>query len=147
MRRTAAPTILRRNETSSSSAARSVAPVLENNPRKLKQFVNLLRLRLYLAASANLLDIEGSKDDQLTVHHLAKLVALELADPGAMFTVREQGGTHAALKTVFALNLLAIALIDKDSSLPGHDLAKANLNGYFHSIAVEAAAAPASQAA
>lgn len=127
--------------------ARSVAPVLENNPRKLKQFVNLLRLRLYLAASANLLDIEGSKDDQLTVHHLAKLVALELADPGAMFTVREQGGTYSALKAVFALNALALALIDKDSSIPGHNLAKANLNGYFHSIAVEAIAAPAAPAA
>lgn len=53
-----------------------VAPMLENNPRRLKQYLNLLRLRVFL--------IEATKSfdrNDVMVAHLAKTVAIELARP------------------------------------------------------------------
>lgn len=76
-----------------------VAEALENNPRRLKQFVNLLRLRLYLAAALELLDVRTVSagvaevdKDKLSVHHLAKLVALDLMCPQSMAKMRGNPG-------------------------------------------------------
>jgi hypothetical protein len=120
---------------------RKVAAVLENNPRKLKQFVNLLRLRLYLASAARLLHIEeGASTDRLTVGQLAKLVALELADPAAMATVREQGGSPESLRDAFQNRPGCQAWFSATTDDKSADnLMTVNLSCYFHSLAPEPA--------
>jgi len=55
----------------------SIAPVLGNNPRRMKQFVNLFRLRTFIAAETGLFD----GDDGLTLKQLGKFVALNLRWP------------------------------------------------------------------
>jgi len=55
----------------------SVAPVLGNNPRRMKQFVNLFRLRTFIAAETGLFD----GNDGLTLKQLGKFVALNLRWP------------------------------------------------------------------
>lgn len=75
-----------------------VAEALENNPRRLKQFVNLFRLRLYLAAAMNLLDIatldptekRRQRSEMLSAHDIAKLVALDLCCPQTMAEARDE---------------------------------------------------------
>lgn len=57
-------------------AMTAVAPMLDNNPRRLKQYLNLLRLRAYLIEAAK----PFGRNDVL-VAHLAKTVAIELARP------------------------------------------------------------------
>lgn len=131
--------------------AKYVAPALENNPRKLKQFVNLFRLRLYLAAAMNFLDLPDRDDgkleeeplrpasaNKLSPHHLAKLVALELAAPSEMTDIREKplSKLFDALLFAFpadtkpALNTLVSY---RDPVQPeAYDLEKAPLEVYFH---------------
>lgn len=65
------------------SVATMVAPVFENNPRRIKQFINMFRLRALLAGRTGLL----SKDpgpSQMTLQQLAKLVAIELRWPALL---------------------------------------------------------------
>jgi hypothetical protein len=60
--------------------ASMVAPVFDNNPRRIKQFINMFRLRALLAGRTGLL----SKDpgpSRMTLEQLAKLVAIELRWP------------------------------------------------------------------
>jgi hypothetical protein len=54
-----------------------VAPTLGNNPRRLKQFVNLFRLQYYLCEELRLLD--GS--ERLSAEKIAKFVAIALKWP------------------------------------------------------------------
>lgn len=54
-----------------------VAPALDNNPRRIKQFVNLFRSRVLIAGETGLLD--GS--DAMTLEQLGKLVAISLKWP------------------------------------------------------------------
>lgn len=59
-----------------------VAPALDRNPRRIKQFINLFRLRVYIAAETGLFDIrEGSNEATLTLEQLGKFVALQLKWP------------------------------------------------------------------
>jgi hypothetical protein len=78
---------------------RIVAPAFENNPRRLKQFINLFRLRVYIAAETGLFDYkrtngtvpseEGLPADtlaekqyvSLTLEQLGKFVAINLRWP------------------------------------------------------------------
>lgn len=136
--------------------ARYVAPALENNPRKLKQFVNLFRLRLYLTAAMNFLDLpdrDAEKLDidplrrmapgKLSVHHLAKLVALELAAPSEMAAIREKRTDRMfqALEAAFPADekpLLNALVVSRDPFDPeGYDLSKAALDAYFHFFRAE----------
>jgi hypothetical protein len=138
--------------------ARHVAAALENNPRKLKQFVNLFRLRLYLTAAMNFLDLpdrDAEKSDveplrpstpgKLSVHHLAKLVALELAAPSEMAAIRETPPERMfeALEATFTADerpLLNALVTSRDAYEPeGYDLGKAALDAYFHFFRAEGA--------
>ncbi|HEY4313348.1 MAG TPA: P-loop NTPase fold protein [Pirellulales bacterium] len=57
------------------------APALDANPRRLKQFVNLFRLKFYIAVQTGLLDsIDGRR--KLTPQQLGKLTAVFLRWPG-----------------------------------------------------------------
>jgi len=60
-----------------------VAPALEYNPRRIKQFINLFRLRALLVSQTGLLGTTANpeKFDILTLEQLGKLVAIELRWP------------------------------------------------------------------
>lgn len=75
---------------------RVVAPAFENNPRRLKQFINLFRLRVYIAAETGLFDHKQAPDNEfpiyderstpatlspLTLEQLGKFVAINLRWP------------------------------------------------------------------
>lgn len=60
-----------------------VAAVLGRNPRRIKQFVNLLRLRSYIAQVTGLLDDTG-KGQHWTLLHLGKLAVMELRWPSLL---------------------------------------------------------------
>jgi hypothetical protein len=75
-------------ELSTDSAAvravvKMVAPALDYNPRRLKQFVNLFRLRALLASQTGLFGSPRDRDrfDKLTFGQLGKLVAIMLRWP------------------------------------------------------------------
>jgi formylglycine-generating enzyme required for sulfatase activity len=59
------------------------APVLDNNPRRIKQFVNLFRLRVYIAKKTGLLDLSDDSygDENLTLEQLGKFVTISLKWP------------------------------------------------------------------
>ncbi|MBL9142883.1 MAG: hypothetical protein JNM99_04295 [Verrucomicrobiaceae bacterium] len=124
-----------------------VADSLENNPRRLKQFVNLLRLRLLLAAALDLLDVDTLTGDaatvkpgKLSVHHLAKLVALDLTCPQSMAKVRENPGMSLdGLKMLVAAEQAVRASVFttmlSHGNGPCFDLDAAPLSTYFQQLA------------
>jgi len=59
---------------------RMVAPALDYNPRRLKQFVNLFRLRAYLAIATGLIG-DRAEGSELTFEKLGKFVAIGLRWP------------------------------------------------------------------
>ena len=67
------------------------APALENNPRRLKQFVNLFRLRAYIADQIGALG-------NVSFRQLAKFVAISLAWPGLLTDLAENGDLLPALQ-------------------------------------------------
>jgi CheY-like chemotaxis protein len=68
--------------------SRMVAPTLGNNPRRLKQFVNLFRLQAYIAAATGgFHELPGKPP--LTLEQLAKFVAISLVWPGILADLAE----------------------------------------------------------
>jgi len=57
-----------------------VAPFLDANPRRIKQFINLFRLRALIANETGLFD-DDVKDAPLTIQQLAKFVVITLKWP------------------------------------------------------------------
>jgi hypothetical protein len=136
--------------------AKYVAAALENNPRKLKQFVNLFRLRLYLAAAMNFLDLpehDADKQDveplspvapgKISVYHMAKLVALDLALPAEMSAIRDAPSQkiYPALERACPADTrpaLHDLIVSRDVFQPdAYDLGKAGLEAYFHYFRIE----------
>jgi len=123
-----------------------VADALENNPRRLKQFVNLLRLRLLLAAALDLLDADTLSADvsvvkpgRLSAHHLAKLVALDLMCPHSMAKMRDDSQVGFGwLKEEIAKEQSARASVFKDMLEHGRgksfSLHHAPLVAYFQQL-------------
>ncbi|MCK5661051.1 MAG: SUMF1/EgtB/PvdO family nonheme iron enzyme, partial [Methanosarcinales archaeon] len=60
-----------------------IAFALDNNPRRIKQFINLFRLRIYIAVQTGLLHIteDSPVGEQLTPEQLGKFVAISLKWP------------------------------------------------------------------
>src|SRR5581483_11410356 len=60
-----------------------IAPALDNNPRRIKQFINLFRLRTLIANETGLFDIIGDEPlgQWLTLEKLSKFVAISLRWP------------------------------------------------------------------
>gem|GEM_PF-6781033 len=58
-----------------------VAPALDYNPRRIKQFLNLFRLRTYIASATGLFDFRKDNDECLTLEQLGKFVAISLRWP------------------------------------------------------------------
>jgi len=132
--------------------AKYVTNALENNPRRLKQFVNLLRLRLYLAGALKVLDrdtlwpgVTTVKKDMLSGHQIAKFVALDLTCPQSMNKVRNRellywtdlasavAEEQKMLATVFALML-------RRGEGPVYSMSEAVLPLYFQQLAAVAVA-------
>ena len=57
-----------------------VVTVLNNNPRRIKLFLNLFRLKAYIAYETGLLN-ESTGDNRLTLEKLGKIVAIDLKWP------------------------------------------------------------------
>lgn len=60
-----------------------VAPALDNNPRRLKQFINLFRLKTFIANETGLFDYseDSTIEECLTLEQLGKFVAISLKWP------------------------------------------------------------------
>lgn len=69
---------------------RMVAPILAHNPRRLKQFVNLFRLRAHIAYETGLFDTVLGQvvEETLTLEQLGKFVALSQMYPRLLFDLR-----------------------------------------------------------
>jgi hypothetical protein len=72
---------------------KQVAGAFDYNPRRIKQFINLFRLRVFIAAETGLFDDDPNttEDYPLTLEKIAKLTALELRWP--IFVADIQGDT------------------------------------------------------
>jgi hypothetical protein len=81
------------------------ADCLGRNPRRIKQFVNLLRLRTYIAYHTGLFLPRSGKDleVQLTFHKLAKICAMQVRWPGLVRAL-EQSFIGMALLESWALH-------------------------------------------
>lgn len=132
-----------------------VADALENNPRRLKQFVNLFRLRLYLAAAMNLLDIatldpterRRQRSEMLSAHDIAKLVALDLCCPQTMAEAREEPSVaidvlikraqeeHADLRLSAISRMISFEPESDPTEASAFDLGTAPLTKYFQQLA------------
>ena len=77
--------------------ALALAPAFENNPRRIKQFLGLYRLRTYIAKQTGLLAVpEGRPDaEAVTLEQLGKITALELLRPSLL---QEAQKDHGLLK-------------------------------------------------
>ena len=65
------------------SIIKTIAPTFDNNPRRIKQFINLFRLRVFIAAgTGHFIQEPGPKaQPPLTLEQVAKFAALELRWP------------------------------------------------------------------
>ena len=69
--------------------AKSAAPVFKFNPRRIKQFVNLLRMQAHLAQALGLF-VRDAQSEALTFPQLAKFTAATLRYPGLAARLRTQ---------------------------------------------------------
>jgi hypothetical protein len=69
-----------------------VAPALDHNPRRVKQFLNLFRLRALLASQTGLFGEprDPKQFDRLTLEQLGKLVAITLRWPRLLWDLEER---------------------------------------------------------
>jgi hypothetical protein len=81
---------------------KAVAPAFDYNPRRVKQFINLLRLRVYIAAATGLFDEELNATDNrpLTLEQIAKFTALELRWPLFLSDIEGDMGTLLTLQDI-----------------------------------------------
>ena len=78
--------------------AEMVAPIFENNPRKLKQFLNSFRMALFLCSEFGLLDKRGDRSPT-TPEQVGKFVAMTLRFPGLKELLVEDPRYLYALET------------------------------------------------
>ena len=75
-----------------------VAPLFENNPRRLKQFLNVFRLQAYIAHQTGLFEEQPSAAATLTLQKLAKVVAILLRYPRLATALRDRPTLLATLE-------------------------------------------------
>jgi hypothetical protein len=82
--------VLRDDSATIREVALMVAPAIDFNPRRLKQFLNLFRLRAYICSLTGAFDeVNGSS---LSLPQLAKFVAISLVWPGFIADLAERPG-------------------------------------------------------
>jgi KAP family P-loop domain len=79
-----------------------VAPALDYNPRRLKQFLNSYRLKAYIASLTDILDIsEGApKEGCLSLPQLGKFVAISLRWPELVSALDDDPGLLSDLQRI-----------------------------------------------
>jgi hypothetical protein len=79
-----------------------VAPALDYNPRRIKQFINLFRLKAYIAYETGLFrrPRAGSPFDALTFQQLGKFVAISLRWPRLLADLDEDYGLLQRLQKI-----------------------------------------------
>ncbi len=94
--------------------AKMVAPALDRNPRRIKQFVNLFRLRAMIADATGLfVATEGTpRSNQLTLQKIGKFVALELRWPLLLADLEEEPGLIGNLQRI------ALRALETELNLP-----------------------------
>jgi hypothetical protein len=82
------------------SIVKQVAAAFDYNPRRIKQFINLFRLRVYIAAETGLFDEDLNKNNEcpLTLEKVAKLTAMELRWPIFMVDIQADANTLTDLQ-------------------------------------------------
>jgi hypothetical protein len=82
--------------------AKMVAPALDRNPRRIKQFVNLFRLRSLIADATGLFRAPEStpRSKRLTLQKLGKFVALELRWPLLLAHLEQEPSLVADLERI-----------------------------------------------
>jgi GAF domain-containing protein len=80
------------------------AVLLERNPRRLKQFINLFRLRAHIANETGLFDVVagGTPSQTLTLEQLGKFVAITLMHPRILFDLETDDQLIAKLQLLAA---------------------------------------------
>jgi len=74
--------VAKRDSDTIRNIVRMVGPALDYNPRRILQFINLYRLRVFIAYNTALFDeVEGFAEDVLTLEQLGKFVAISLRWP------------------------------------------------------------------
>jgi len=84
---------------------RMVGPLFENNPRRIKQFINTFRLAIYIASDLGLFDRVGGARAAATPEQLGKLVALLLRFPDLRYELEKDPNLLASFEQK-ALDLL-----------------------------------------
>jgi hypothetical protein len=118
-----------------------VAPALEWNPRRIKQFMNDFRLQAYIASDLGLLDLVATNEMTagtaiITLEQLGKFVAITLAWPDL---VMDLAGFPAMLTSIYdraasPLTPLQTVLVQRWSQQAGlADLLFAECGADFHS--------------
>ena len=87
----------------------ALAPALEYNPRRIKQFVSMLRLQAYIAGATGLIaEHQGGSDDairkQVTLEQLGKFVAISLRWPRLVADIEADRTLLAKLQRYSWLN-------------------------------------------
>ncbi len=79
-----------------------VAPALDNNPRRLKQFINLFRLRAFIAKETGLFDTleDSSVEEELALQQLGKFVVISLKWPLLLVELEENPSLLSELQNV-----------------------------------------------
>lgn len=77
--------------------AKKIAPTFENNPRHIKQFINLLRLQLYIADKTGLFQAEHG-ERPLTPQQYSKFIAISLQWPLLISELDTQTNLLASLQ-------------------------------------------------
>jgi hypothetical protein len=90
--------------------AKWVSRTFDYNPRRLKQFINLFRLRLYIADLTGCLDKVGNDPPALTPEQIAKLTAILMRWPNF---------AEAWFKTPLLLEHLTSTALGYEKSVPG----------------------------
>lgn len=80
------------------SIVKAVAPVLDNNPRRITQFMNIMRLRTYIAATTGrLADRVNNQKRDLTLERIGKIVAIQMMHPRLVADVTNDASIISAL--------------------------------------------------
>lgn len=82
------------------SIVKAMAPSLDSNPRRLKQFINLFRLQSFIASETGLFGNPGGSSDgpELNLVKIAKFVTIAVKWPLFLEDVRQLPGLLEALK-------------------------------------------------
>lgn len=117
---------------------RLVAPALDYNPRRVKQFINACRLHAYIAIETGLIvDEDGSPASELTFENLGKFVAIALRWPLLVTHLENEPGLLQRLESIALGKVNSAMAIDVFwASRPRlMELLRAGLNG-AHSEAI-----------